>query len=76
MNGSSLQSRRILSARRIALLATTVAGIGAAAFLLRAEFGDPFRHGGAGAEFDREGPAIAAEARWASPTSSRRSSRR
>ena len=31
MNGSSLQSRRILSARRIALLATTIAGIGAAA---------------------------------------------
>src|ERR1700722_5431675 len=33
MNGNSLQSRRVLSARRIALLATTVAGIGAAAFL-------------------------------------------
>src|ERR1700691_296800 len=34
MNGSSLQSRRIVSARRIALLATTVAGIGVAAFFL------------------------------------------
>jgi serine protease Do len=33
MNGSFLQSRRILSARRIALLATTVAGIGAAVFV-------------------------------------------
>jgi serine protease Do len=33
MNGSSLQPRRSLSARRIALLATTVAGIGAAAFV-------------------------------------------
>jgi serine protease Do len=31
MNGSFLQSRRILSARRIALLTTTIAGIGAAA---------------------------------------------
>ena len=34
MNGSSLQSRRILSARRIALLATTIAGLGGAALLL------------------------------------------
>jgi len=34
MIGSSLQSRGILSARRIALLATTVAGIGVAAFLI------------------------------------------
>ena len=41
MNGSSLQSRRVLSARRIALLATTVAGIGAAAFLF-APIGHPF----------------------------------
>ncbi len=34
MNGSFLQSRRILSARRIALLTTAIAGIGVAAFLL------------------------------------------
>jgi serine protease Do len=34
MNGSSLQSRRILSARRIALLTTAIAGVGAAAFFL------------------------------------------
>jgi serine protease Do len=34
MNRSFLQSRRILSARRIALLATTIAGIGAAALFL------------------------------------------
>jgi serine protease Do len=40
MNGSLLRSRRILSARRIALLATTVAGIGAAAFLF-APIGHP-----------------------------------
>src|ERR1700688_657947 len=33
MNGNSLRSRRILSARRIALLATTAAAIGTAAFL-------------------------------------------
>ena len=42
MNGNSLQSRRILSARRIALLATTVAGIGAAAFLLAPNMANPF----------------------------------
>ncbi len=34
MNGYSLQSRRILSMRRFALLATTVAGIGATVFFL------------------------------------------
>jgi len=34
MNGNSLQSRRIFSAWRIVLSATTVAGIGAAAFVL------------------------------------------
>jgi serine protease Do len=34
MNGSSLQSLRILSARRIALLTTAIAGVGAAALLL------------------------------------------
>jgi serine protease Do len=34
MNGSSLQSRRILSARRIALLTTAIAGVGAAVFFL------------------------------------------
>ncbi len=34
MNGSFLQSRRILSARRIALLTTAIAGVGAAVFLL------------------------------------------
>jgi len=34
MNSNSLQSRRILSARRVVLLATTIAGIGAAAFFL------------------------------------------
>ncbi len=34
MNGNSLQSRRILSARRVALLATTIAGIGAATLVL------------------------------------------
>ncbi len=34
MNGSSLQTRRILSARRIVLLATTIAGLGAAALML------------------------------------------
>jgi serine protease Do len=34
MNGISLQSRRILSAHRIALLTTTIAGLGAAAFFL------------------------------------------
>jgi len=34
MNGKSLQSRRILSARRIVLLTTTVAGLSAAALLL------------------------------------------
>jgi len=33
MNGISLQSRRILSARRIALLTTAIAGIGAAALV-------------------------------------------
>jgi serine protease Do len=34
MNGSFLQSRRILSARRIALLTTALAGVGAAVFFL------------------------------------------
>ena len=34
MNGSSIRSRRILSARRVALLATAIAGCGAAAFVL------------------------------------------
>jgi serine protease Do len=34
MNGSFLQSRRILSARRIALLTTAIAGVGAAVFFL------------------------------------------
>ena len=34
MNGSVLQSRRILSARRVVLLTTALAGIGAAAFFL------------------------------------------
>ena len=34
MNDNALQSRRIPSARRVALLATTIAGIGAAAILL------------------------------------------
>jgi serine protease Do len=34
MNGKSLQSRRILSARRIVLLTTTIAGVTAAALLL------------------------------------------
>ena len=42
MNGSSLQSRRILSARRIALLATTIAGIGAAAFVFAPNAASPF----------------------------------
>jgi len=34
MYGNSFSSRRVLSARRIALLATTIAGVGAAAFLI------------------------------------------
>src|ERR1700733_1727989 len=34
MNDSFLQSRRVLSARRVALLTTAIAGIGVAAFLL------------------------------------------
>jgi serine protease Do len=34
MNGNSLQARRILAMRRVALLATTIAGIGAAALVL------------------------------------------
>jgi hypothetical protein len=34
MNGISLRSRRILSARRIALLTTAITGIGTAAFML------------------------------------------
>jgi serine protease Do len=38
MNGSCSRSRRILSARRLALLATTVAGLGAAAFVLAPNF--------------------------------------
>src|SRR5271154_7448825 len=42
MNGSSLQSRRIVSARRIALLAPTVAGIGVASFLLAPNSGSHF----------------------------------
>ena len=42
MNGSSLQSRRILSARRVALLATTIAGIGAAALVLAPNAASPF----------------------------------
>jgi serine protease Do len=42
MNGSSLQSRRISSARRVALLATTIAGIGAATFLSSPNLASPF----------------------------------
>jgi serine protease Do len=42
MNGSFLQSRRISSARRIALLATTVAGLGAAALFLAPNAASPF----------------------------------
>ncbi len=42
MNGSSLPSRRILSARRVVLLATTIAGIGAATFVLALNMTDPF----------------------------------
>ncbi len=49
MNGRSLQSNRILSARRIALLATTIAGIGAMALAVAPNtapktnlFGNPF----------------------------------
>jgi serine protease Do len=42
MNCSSLQSRLILSARRIVLLATTIAGIGAAAFILTPILAGPF----------------------------------
>ena len=42
MTGNSLQPRRILSARRIALLATTIAGIGAAAMLLSPNVVSPF----------------------------------
>ncbi len=42
MNGSSLQSRRILSARRFALLAAAVAGIGAAIFFLAPNLAGPF----------------------------------
>jgi serine protease Do len=45
MNGNFSRSRRILSARRIALLATTVAGLGAAALVLAPNFApkaDPF----------------------------------
>jgi serine protease Do len=38
MNGNSLRSRRTLSARRVALLATTVAGIGAAALFAAPNF--------------------------------------
>ena len=61
MNGISLRSRRILSARRIALLTTAITGIGAAAFMLRAEHrGQSVCRVGAGAESDREGPAAAA----------------
>ena len=45
MNGGFLQSRRILSARRIALLTATIAGIGAAVFFLAPNVvssGNPF----------------------------------
>ncbi len=42
MNDNALQSRRIPSARRVALLATTIAGIGAAAMLLSSNMVSPF----------------------------------
>ncbi len=42
MSGSSLQSRRILSARRVVLLATTVVGIGAATCVLAPNMTNPF----------------------------------
>jgi serine protease Do len=42
MNDNALQSRRIPSARRVALLATTIAGIGAAAILLSPNMVSPF----------------------------------
>ncbi len=42
MNDNALQSRRIPSARRVALLATTLAGIGAVAILLSPNMVSPF----------------------------------
>ena len=42
MNGRSLHSCRLLSMRRIALLATTIAGIGAAALVLAPNAASPF----------------------------------
>ena len=42
MNRSFLQARRILSARRVVLLATTIAGIGAATFVLAPNMTNPF----------------------------------
>src|ERR1700734_1645136 len=42
MNGRSLHSRRLLSVRRGALLATTIAGIGAAALVLSPNTASPF----------------------------------
>jgi serine protease Do len=45
MTGTDLQPRRILSVRRVALLATTIAGFGAAAFVITPHMGtkfDPF----------------------------------
>jgi serine protease Do len=42
MNDNALQSRRIPSARRVALLATTIGGIGAAAILLSPKMVSPF----------------------------------
>ena len=42
MNGRSLHSCRLLSMRRVALLATTIAGIGAAALVLAPNAASPF----------------------------------
>ncbi len=42
MNGRSLHSCRLLSVRRVALLATTIAGIGAAALVLAPNAASPF----------------------------------